>query len=167
MSTLKAYNFYYFFGKEHIYYFLTSIDVVYQIEFKSFPYLFDKSEPFSSDTFELIISIYFNPSPILPGLDPNIGPTLAEIFDDFYFRSSHSITIYICDTSDGREFARMRIFNYWFYRFHKNIYFKAEAFLLDKDGEEAPVSIIIRRDNPYKYQILEAFEKLTDGYNQK
>ncbi|MEP7323917.1 MAG: hypothetical protein ABI761_18460 [Saprospiraceae bacterium] len=47
------------------------------------------------------------------------------------------------------------------------MYFKAEAFLLDKDDEEAPVSIIIRRDNPYKYQILEAFEKLTDGYNQK
>ena len=96
-----------------------------------------------------------------------MGITIAKIFDDFYQRNSHTITVYICDTSDTKQFARERKFSRWFLAFQNESYFKTDAILLTSGEEIVPVSIIFRRDNPYKYQIMEAFEKLTDGFTQK
>ena len=152
---------------ENRYLFITKVNIAYVIRFKKFPYLFDSREPFSSDTYELIISIGYLPSTQELTLDPAIGPTLATIFDDFYKRNNLIVTIYICDSSDNRQIARQRKFSYWFDRFNTESYFKSDAVIKTHSGEIVPASIIFRRDNPYKYQILESFEKLTDGFNQK
>lgn len=55
----------------------------------------------------------------------------------------------------------------WFLAFKNENYLKTDAILLTSGEEILPVSIIFRRDNPYKYQIMEAFEKLTDGFTHK
>lgn len=167
MSVKKSYNFFLLNPYDNNFYFITDNYIVYEIEFKPSNYLFESIEPIATETFELSISIYSKPPFQKSEFDPITGQTIFLIFEDFYNRNHLTVTVHICDTSDGREFARMRKFNYWFEQFNTEIYFKSDIILFSKDGESAPTSIILRRDNPYRHQIIEAFEKLTDGYNQK
>ncbi len=166
MNKVKAYEFYFSATKDNSYFFVTKDDIAYEIKFKPFPYLFNPKEPFASNTFEFVIAIFSNPTQKTPRLDSNMGITIAHIFDDFYQRNNKTITVYICDTSDEKQLARERKFSRWFLAFQNEAYLKTDAILLSPDDKVVPVSIIFRRDNPYKYQIMEAFEKLTDGFQK-
>ena len=167
MKTGIAYDFYFLGEVNNRYFFVTKNDVAYEIKFKPFPYLFDGEQQFSTNTFEFVIAIFSNPTLQNPTLDINIGITIAAIFDDFYQRNSNTIAVYICDSSDSKQLARNRKFSQWFLAFQNEAYLKTDAILISADGVIVPVSIIFRRDNPYKYQIMEAFEKLTDGFSRK
>lgn len=167
MSEVKSYEFYFSGTEDNRYFFVTKNDIAYEIKFKPFPYLFDSNEPFAQNTFEFVIAVFSNPNQQNLRFDSNMGITIAKIFDDFYERNNQTITIYICDTSDEKQFARERKFSRWFLAFQNENYLKTDAILLTSGEEIVPVSIIFRRDNPYKYQIMEAFEKLTDGFTHK
>jgi hypothetical protein len=167
MKTEIAYDFYFLGETNNRYFFVTKNDIAYEIKFKPFLYLFDDEHPFAKNTFEFVIAVFSNPTSQNPVLDKNIGITIAAIFDDFYKRNSNTLAVYICDSSDSKQLVRNRKFSHWFLAFQNENYLKTDAILISADGVAVPVSIIFRRDNPYKYQIMEAFEKLTDGLTQK
>jgi Family of unknown function (DUF6169) len=167
MKSGKPYDFYFLGENDNSYFFVTKSEIAYEIKFKPFPYLFDQKYEFAKNSFEFVIAIYSNETSQNPVFDINMGITIATIFDDFYQRNNSTITIYICDSSDSKQLARARKFSNWFLTFQNEAYFKTDALLFKENEELIPVSIIFRRDNPYKYQIMEAFEKLTDGYGQK
>jgi Family of unknown function (DUF6169) len=166
MKIEDAYDFYFLSDSDNRYFFENKNEIGYEIKFKPFPYLFT-NELFSTDTYEFIISVFSNPTRKTPQFDKNLGITISKIFDDFYQRNHKSITIYICDTSDSMQLARARKFSSWFLAFQNEMYLKNDAILLTKNNEKVPVSIILRRDNPFKYMIMEAFEMLTDGSTLK
>ncbi|MFN8358208.1 MAG: DUF6169 family protein [Spirosomataceae bacterium] len=166
MENPDSYEFYFLGGENNIYFFVTQHDIAYEVKLKPFPYLFDSEEIYASYIYEFIIAVYSNPTNHTPPLDKGIAFTIATIFDDFYQRFDKTITVYICDSSDSKQLARQRKFSSWFLSFRNEAYFKSDAVLISEDGEIVPVSIIFRRDNPYKYQIIQAFERITDGYER-
>ena len=79
------------------------------------------------------------------------------IFIDFYNKIGNAISIYICDSSDGREFIRKRKFDSWFSEFHDDIFLKINQVILDNDNRKFPISLIIGKDNPFRHKIIDAF----------
>jgi len=134
------------------------------VKFKPTPYLFGEESVFAPYTFEFSIVVAESPTDKSPAFDDRTSYTIATIFTDFYQRSSELITIYICDSSDGRQLIRQRKFNYWFYFFVNDDFVKYDDVIRDVDGQKYPVAIILKEQNPYKTQIITDFIALISGY---
>ena len=117
---------------DNIYYFETELGSVYEVLFKPSPYLLgnEKSE-FANYIYEFIISIEENDEKKIPKTDKKIGATAAAIFKDFYLKKGCSVTIYICDSSDGKQLIRKRKFDQWFNEFRTFEFTKIDEVLLD------------------------------------
>ncbi|TRX39276.1 DUF6169 family protein [Flavobacterium restrictum] len=85
---------------------------------------------------------------------------------DFYFKKSSAISVYICESADGKELARKRKFDQWFQEYNDDTFVKVDKNLIDKDNNKFPVSLIISKLNPYEAQIFKAFVRLSLN-NQK
>jgi hypothetical protein len=59
--------------------------------------------------------------------------------------------LYTCDITDGRHYARFRLFNNW-YQEYKDIYLR-EAYCVD----DLLSTIITRRDNPLAKELQKIF----------
>ncbi len=145
------------------YYFTTDYEVKYEVRFKEFFYLFDKTSEYTHHTYEFSIILLYEPNEKSVPTDVKIAITIAAIFDDFFERQTETVTIYICDSSDGKQMARHRKFSAWFASFGNEKYLKVD-FLLDE--ETVPVSLVLQHINPYKDQITREFEIISGGYGQ-
>lgn len=77
-----------------------------------------------------------------------------------FFKSSTKGLLYVCDSMDGRQAARNRLFNRWF-----NSYGGRDKYLLLQ--REVPyedvlqyVSLIVLKDHPEVQPITEAFDRV-------
>ena len=153
-----AYQFIYEGGFQNSYYFETEFGLIYEIRFKPTPYLFgNEMQDISESVFEFGILLQFNPNLKSPSEDKEIGATVVAIFIDFYNKIGNAISIYICDSSDGREFTRKRKFDSWFSEFNNDIFLKIDEVILDINNNKFPISLIIAKDNPFRHQIVDAF----------
>lgn len=145
-------------GIQNSYYFETQMGLIYEIRFKPTPYLFgNEMQTIANNVFEFGILMQFNPSLKFPSEDKKIGATVVAIFIDFYNRIGNAVSIYICDSSDGKEFIRKRKFDSWFSEFNDEIFLKIDEMILDKNNNKFPISLIIGKDNPFRHQIIDAF----------
>ena len=152
-------------GEQNSYIFQTVNRVIYEIKFTPTPYLFGNESAFSLYTYEFSIIVADSPTGSSPAFDDRTSYTIAAIFTHFYDRSNELITIYICDSSDGRQLTRQRKFNYWFYFFVKDDFVKYDGIIRDIDGQKYPVAIILKEQNPFKAQIISDFIAIIGGYN--
>jgi Family of unknown function (DUF6169) len=77
------------------------------------------------------------------------------------------VVTYICDTADGKEVARFRKFNIWFNRFNTDFFIKVDRSFYDPKLDTTYYnSLIIRQDNPYKDEVIEAFEDLISSFEE-
>ncbi len=153
-----GYQFLYEGGNQNSYYFETEIGLIYEIRFKPTPYLFgNEMQDIRESVFEFGILLQFNPNSKLPSEDKEIGATVVAIFIDFYSRIGNAISIYICDSSDGREFIRKRKFDSWFSEFNNDVFLKIDEVILDNNDKKFPVSLVIAKNNPFRHQIIDAF----------
>lgn len=159
------YEFAYIGGPKNSYTFQTIGLIIYEIKFTPTPYLFGENSLLGSHIYEFSIIVADNQTARNPAFDERTSHTIAAIFTHFYERSDEYITIYICDSSDGRQLTRQRKFNYWFYYFVKNDFVKYDDTIRDSAGEKYPVSLILKDQNPYKAQIISEFIALVSGYN--
>ena len=151
---------------DNAYTFDTVNNISYRVKFKPSGYLFD-SYLWSFYAYELVIEVTENPHDKLPPLDRQIAPTIARIFEDF-LQEKEKIAVYTCETADGRHLARMRKFDAWFKDFNPDFFLKIDRFLKDdKDDVIYFNSLILRQDNPFKNEILEAFENLIGGFEDE
>jgi len=80
--------------------------------------------------------------------DSKVRETVMCIVDEF-FRKNQAALLYICETGDGMQKMRSRLFSFWF-----SIYTEKEDFLFlpqivyDEEDNENYAALIIRRDNP-------------------
>lgn len=80
-----------------------------------------------------------------------------------FFGSNNDILLYICDTSDGKETARNRLFLRWFKASLKSDDFiikNAQAIVEDSVFYAA---IIVRKDNPKVNEITEEFDYIAEN----
>jgi hypothetical protein len=104
------------------------------------------------------IVVIDNPTGKRPSRDPLIPPTIATIFGVF-FEQHERVIVYICDTSDERGEARQRKFSSWF-NLYKGSYIQFNDSVIDEKGEIYYVSLIIKRNNPYRLRLMLAFNEL-------
>jgi hypothetical protein len=153
--------------KNNSYFFVTENKLAYLVKFKPTDYFFSENLGYNSHTFEFIIEVYENPIGKTPPLDGRTAATVAKIFIDFFDRSDKTIAVYICDSSDSRQFARKRKFNLWFEAFNTdNRYVKVDTSIIDNEGIYYPVSIMVRKDNPNAGAILSEFVRVIQGISK-
>ncbi|MCA0228998.1 MAG: hypothetical protein LCH91_00955 [Bacteroidetes bacterium] len=167
-SQNQKYDFEFLSGEENTYSFQTRNEFVYEVLFRPTPYLFGDTSLYANFVYELIIRVARNnSSKQSPPFDPLVAPTIAEIFTDFYIKAPLTIAIYICDSSDNRQFVRQAKFNRWFEYFDKDDFTKLDDVIRDSEGNRYPVSLILKYNNPHRKAIFLAFLELIEGYNHE
>ena len=148
------------------YEFVTGAGITYEVRFKPTPYIISQEWVFHKDVYELVIDLVDNPTKKSPGLDLVIPATVAAIIRDFYQHTSLAITIYICDSSDGRQKSRERKFANWFQTYNPGTMGRFDYMIQDwTDGQFYYITLITSLFNPHLQDIIKEFQRVADGYN--
>lgn len=98
--------------------------------------------------------------------DPKVEATILAIINEF-FQSNLEVMLYLCDTSDGREESRDRLFFSWFERYAEKNRFTICRAHAEVEGEGLFLCIVVDNRNPKLKAITEDFEEkaamLTEG----
>lgn len=100
-------------------------------------------------------------------LDPKVRETIIAIIENF-FMENQEVMLYICETGDGKQSMRNRLFEYWFnhYRKHWNIMFLT-ASITDENGILNYAGIVLRNDHPRLKEIVNEFTTAITLFNEK
>ncbi len=147
------------------YYFKTSSQIFYRIEFKPTGYIFGDEFIWSNYCYEFSIKLSES-SPKNPPFDSLVSKTIASIFNHF-FQIKEKIIVYTCDTSDRKHLARQHKFDRWFELFNEEKFLKFNASIEDKTLNTTYFnSLIISRDNLFKEEIISAFNNIMDNLEE-
>lgn len=99
--------------------------------------------------------------------DPKLKETIMAVVTEF-FKSSNNAMVYICDTGDGKQAMRNRLFKYWLVEspYYSNVS-TASGCVIDEDGIKNYASIVIRNDHPKLRDIMDEFFEVIDFFNNK
>lgn len=99
--------------------------------------------------------------------DPKVRETIIAIIENF-FMENQEVMLYICETGDGKQSMRNRLFEYWFnhYRKHWNIMFLT-ASITDENGILNYAGIVLRNDHPRLKEIVNEFTTAVTLFNEK
>ena len=91
--------------------------------------------------------------------DGHVYEAVVALMEEF-FKSSAKGLLYVCDSMDGRQAARNRLFNSWF-----NSYAERGKYLLLQreipyEGVLQYVSLIVRKDHPEVQPITASFDRV-------
>lgn len=151
--------------KPNVYIFFTKDAIVYEVSFVKVHY-FDDYHLFADDVYEIIISFFSDSKNHIPS-DSRTAPTIISIIH-YFFDSPNKILVYNCDASDNREKSRNRKFDEWFHKYSGNQYIKLDNSFHDSEsGMTFFSTLIMIKKNPYKFYITEAFEELTEKFDNK
>lgn len=99
--------------------------------------------------------------------DKNIRNTVLAIIEEFFQKNNSTILI-LYSTDDNKQKARCRLFEYWFEAFSKNDSFiMRTSSVIDEYGIENIASVILRKDNPRKQEIVEEFDLSIEFFQNK
>ena len=76
------------------------------------------------------------------GVDLRVRETIKHILLDFW-NNYDNVILFVCDSSDGRSAARMRLFNKWYYELNTD----NSIIKIDFAVEEILASLLSKRDN--------------------
>ena len=84
------------------------------------------------------------------------------------FRKNQAALLYICETGDGMQKMRSRLFSFWFsvYAEHDNFLFLPQI-VYDEEENENYAALIIRRDNPRFNDLVSEFTNTITLLNGK
>ncbi|RXI23598.1 MAG: hypothetical protein C7K11_05110 [Candidatus Amulumruptor caecigallinarius] len=107
------------------------------------------------DTYQLIIrKIEEARSPH----DSKVEATILAIIKEF-FQSNFEVLLYLCDTSDGREAPRNRLFITWFDRYIDKDSFTIREAHAQVEGEGLFICIVVDKRNPKLKAIIDDFDE--------
>lgn len=97
-------------------------------------------------------------------IDPRISATIVEILRRF-FSINENAMIMVCDSTDGKEGKRRKLFDRWFENFADDSILRYDA-SAPLEEYQLHISIYFRNDNPNKNALVKAFYDLlkTDLY---
>ena len=97
--------------------------------------------------------------------DDDISETVKVIIEE-YFAQEESVMLYICDTADGRQASRDRLFRAWFYSYIESASYTMCTDTMTIDNIRYFSSIILRKDHPIHNQVLNKFYDFITEHNQ-
>lgn len=95
------------------------------------------------------------------GYDANVKDTLIAIIEQFFIENE-DVLLYICDTSDGREAKRNRLFVRWFEEFATPERFTMKTANATIEGEGFYAAIIVENSNPKLEDIVNDFKQTAE-----
>jgi len=97
--------------------------------------------------------------------DDDISETVRVIIEEF-FAQEESVMLYICDTADGRQASRDRLFRAWFHSYIESASYTMCTDTMTIDNVRYFSSIILRIDHPLHNQVLNKFHDFIVEHNQ-
>lgn len=137
--------------------FRTRYGLTYEVGFVEDYTFFDK------DTYQFFI-VEKNGNRFLK--DVMVKETVWAIVEVF-FQENSNVLLYVCDTSDGKQVIRDRLFDMWFYEYEKReeyVHFTAKV---ESDSIYYFASVILRTSHPQLKEIRGAFELFTEELKDK
>lgn len=98
--------------------------------------------------------------------DPLVKETVWAIIEVF-FRENSNVLLYVCDTSDGRQASRDRLFDIWFYEYEKQEEYIHLTAKVESDSIYYFASVILKITHPHLDEIKEAFDVFTEDMKDK
>lgn len=111
----------------------------------------------------IIANTNHKPSP----RDPKLSQTVMAIIYEFFNRSDVAM-LYFCETGDGKQGMRQRLFDYWFSSSPRNSSFTCiSGMVCDEEGVMNYVALVSRLDNPCLQQAIFEFTQTLQLLRQK
>lgn len=134
---------------EYYYYFKTDQGAVYKVGFM------DDYSVWPTGAYQFLI---INESGTASPLDSKLRATILCIIEAF-FASNPDILLYICETGDGKQAFRSRLFVRWF-----NSYNNRDAYVMETaEVQEGKIknfaALIVQKSNPRLKEILAEFDE--------
>lgn len=145
-----------------IYIFSTNHNVEYRLTFTDSDYLLNGTvgEGVISNIFSLSIE---NTNNLFAPNDDYVKETIICILE-FFFRNIENSIIYLCDTSDNRELARFRKFNYWFDNKEFSDAFEKLSSIIEIDEETSHyTTMIYHKQNPFSETLKLSYFEVIDS----
>ncbi|MCE8952155.1 DUF6169 family protein [Bacteroides thetaiotaomicron] len=98
--------------------------------------------------------------------DSLVRATVWAIVETF-FQENCNVLLYVCDTSDGKQAIRDRLFEIWFYEYEKQQEYVHLAAKVESDAVYYFASVILRATHPQLDEIRNAFELFTEEMKDK
>ena len=99
--------------------------------------------------------------------DKKLKNTIQVIVEEFFDKNQAAI-LYICETGDGKQAMRSRLFSYWFNAYEYNTrYSMVTTCIPDEDGINNFAALIIRIDNPLLVEIVNEFNSTAKILREK
>jgi len=135
---------------EQYYYFKTDYQAIYKIGFM------DDYSIWESGAYQfLIINENGAPSPN----DAKLKTTVFCVLEAF-FAANPDILLYLCETGDGKQALRSRLFTRWFEEYHDNqLYYCRTVEIADIDNVKNFAALIVQMSNPRLNEIKAEFEE--------
>lgn len=140
------------------YEFITDFGVRYSIGF-----MYDDSI-ITSGAYQFIISNVNNQAS--PN-DDKVRQTIICMIDEF-FCQNEDVLLYICETGDGKQAMRNRLFQYWFSKYDKKDDFTfLSSSVTEADGIVNYATIIIRSRSPRLTEVVTEFTETMRLFQEK
>lgn len=94
--------------------------------------------------------------------DEKLKQTLFRIIEDFFIENTN-ILLYICETGDGRQSARSKLFLRWF----RNYDSAENFFLQESEGITNYTALIVKRSNPQFTEIVKTYTETIELLKDK
>ena len=134
-------------ASESMFVFHTKANVLYSVSFK------EDMEIAGLQTYQFIIERISDKQ----GYDTEVKDTIVAIVREF-FSQNNEILLYICDTQDGREAARNRLFLKWFKESDDEGLYEIKAADANVEGEGLFFAIIYKKSSAKYEEITREFD---------
>lgn len=85
-----------------------------------------------------------------------------------FFNMNEAALLYICESGDGKQYMRSRLFEYWFSSYQmKDKFILIPVSIEDMEGIENLAALIIRKDNPNIIDIVADFSNTVAMFRVK
>lgn len=99
--------------------------------------------------------------------DAKVKDTILAIVEEFFDKNTSAL-LYICETGDGKQGMRGRLFSYWFDSYeYKRRFTMHSTTLKDEEGTENFATLIIRNDNPELKSLVGEFVETAEMFRSQ
>lgn len=89
--------------------------------------------------------------------DKKVRDTIMALIEEFFNANTYTL-LYICETGDGKQMMRGRLFSSWFASYkHQSQFTFLSTSITDMDGIVYFAAMIVRNDNPRLTQVVMKF----------
>lgn len=139
------------------YYFKTDYGVLYKIGFM------DDDTIWESGAYQFLI---INENNAASPSDPKLKNTVFCIVEAF-FRANPDILLYLCETGDGKQAIRNRLFMRWFKEYSSHHLFYFDTVEMQSEGVDNFAAIIVQKSNPELNAIISEFNEVVATLKDK